>query len=70
MAHTERNFNILSDGDNQERSSQHQNIIGLSESQRDFKFNAGLFSPLSMNKSNSNKVTENSRPSALTNSDK
>ena len=45
-------------------------MIGLSESQRDLKLNAGLFSPLSMNKTNSNKITEMSRPSALTNSDK
>ena len=27
-------------------------MIGLSESQRDLKFNAGLFSPLSLHKSN------------------
>lgn len=51
MANTERNFNILSDGEIVEQQSS-QNIIGLSESQRDLKFNAGLFSPLSLNKSN------------------
>lgn len=52
MANTERNFNIFSDGEIVEQSSINQRMIGLSESQRDLKFNAGLFSPLSLHKSN------------------